>query len=215
MAGAELLLLLLLLPVGAPFPAYRTATAWANIRDPPPKTAAVSKLPTPTLVGLGCSEPRRAPEEMGALSGAEPGLLTEWRLGGSMAMGGETLESRTSAGWKGGRAAALLEPDTLAVDVAGGDTEDCGAVSDGARAGKREAGRENWTEIDNLPPSVSTGPPKSYESLREGGLVVRGGELVRRYNSSLRSLLQNSGMSRSMAQRLRPRQHMSRGEAGR
>jgi hypothetical protein len=36
---------------------------------------------------------------MGAVSGAEFGLLMEWRLGGSMVMGGETLESRPSARW--------------------------------------------------------------------------------------------------------------------
>jgi hypothetical protein len=39
--------------------------------------------------------------------------------------------------------------------------------------------------------------------------------LVIRYCSSLRSLLQKSGISRSMAHKVRPRQAMSRGEAGR
>ncbi len=109
----------------------------------------------------------------------------------------------------------LLELDTLVVAAgAPGKDGDCAACVE-TREDSRVIGRENWTEIDNLPPSVSIGPPKSKKSLSDEGFVVRGKALVRRYISSLRSLLQNRGMSRSMAHRLRPRQHMSRCEAGR
>ncbi len=88
-------------------------------------------------------------------------LLMEWRFGGSMEMGGETLESRLSTGCEGGRTAALAEPDALAaVEVVPG-TDDSGNAGDEMREDTRDAGRENWTAIDNLPPSVSTGPPKS------------------------------------------------------
>jgi len=65
---------------------------------------------------LGCSELRREPEEMGAGSGAEPGLR-EWRLGG-MATGGDIFESRASEGWENGRTAVELAPEAVA--VAGG-----------------------------------------------------------------------------------------------
>jgi hypothetical protein len=43
------------------------------------------------------------------------------------------------------------------------DADTRGGVADDSeeRDAARAAGRENITEIDNLPPSVSIGPPKS------------------------------------------------------
>jgi hypothetical protein len=93
---------------------------------------------------------------MGAVSGAEPGLM-ELRLGGSMATGGEILGSRVSEGWVGGRVADWIWPEALAEE----DTSEAGDTDCEERADTRVAGRVNWTDTDNFPPSVSTGPPKS------------------------------------------------------
>jgi len=185
------------------------------MREPEGRPEGPSKLPTGE--GEGCREGRRLVVEMGAVSGAEPGVR-EWRLGGSIWMGGEVLMSRPSIGC-GGRGGAVREEDAAALLLpaawAAAETEDDGAINGEERSETRETGRENCTDSDSLPPSVSTAPPKSKVSLSDGATVVRGTVLVRMYCSSLRSLLQNSGISRSMAQRVRPMQAISRGEAGR
>jgi hypothetical protein len=109
---------------------------------------------------------------MGAGSGAEPGL-TEWRLGG-MATGGDIFESRASEGWEGGRAAVELAPEAAAAAVGGAGAKDKEEIEGDVRGIMRGAGRENWTETDSLPPSVSTAPPKSKASFSDGCAEVSG-----------------------------------------
>jgi hypothetical protein len=79
---------------------------------------------------------------MGAGSGAEPGLI-EWRLGNSMATGGEIFESRASEGWVGGRVVAELAPEAVAVAVEGVGAKDKEGIEEDVRGVVRGAGREN------------------------------------------------------------------------